>query len=256
MDDGKKQGMVNKIYLDLREMVANHRFQPGTRINVEKLARELGVSRTPVWEAVRRLEQEGLLKNIPNRGVFMIEMTLEKALDLFQVRLALDALAGALAAGNMNQSTLKKMAECLREQLQVVERGDLVRYSQLDYEFHYLIYARCENSFLLEILDSIKLKMQPVNIRITPVLMKLYQDHLEIFRGLRAGDSARVERAFRGHNERVLEQIKEEIAITGQMRKESKRLQRSQLRVSARGNGARSNGRKIPLRRGADVIHE
>ncbi len=248
MEDGKKQGMVNKIYLELREMVANHRFQPGARINVEKLARELGVSRTPVWEAVRRLEQEGLLENIPNRGVFMIEMTLEKALDLFQVRLALDALAGSLAARNINQSTLKKMAECLREQLEVVEKGDLVRYSQLDYEFHYLIYGRCQNLFLLEILDSIKLKMQPVNIRITPVLMKLYQDHVEIFRGLRVGDPARVEKAFRGHNERVLEQINEEIAIAGRMRKESQRLQRSHLRGSARANGGRSNGRKVSAR--------
>ncbi len=248
MENDKKQGMVNRIYLELREMVANHRFQPGTRINVEKLARELGVSRTPVWEAVRRLEQEGLLENIPNRGVFMIEMTLEKALDLFQVRLALDALAGALAAENMNQSTIKKMAECLREQLEVVEKGDLVRYSQLDYQFHYLIYGRCQNSFLLEILDSIKLKMQPVNIRITPVLMKLYQDHVEIFRGLRAGDPARVEKAFRSHNERVLEQIKEEIVITGQMRRESKRLQRSHLRVSLRGDGARTNGKRVSTR--------
>ncbi len=244
MDDSKKLGMVNTIYLELREMVANHRFQPGTRINVEKLARELGVSRTPVWEAVRRLEQEGLLENIPNRGVFMIEMTLEKALDLFQVRLALDALAGSLAAANMNPSTLKKMAECLREQLEVVEKGDLVRYSQLDYEFHYLIYGRCRNAFLLEILDSIKLKMQPVNIRLTPVLMKLYQDHVEIFRGLRAGDAARVEKAFRAHNQRVLEQIREEIEIAGQMRKESKRLQRSQLRASTRRNGVQGNGRR------------
>jgi DNA-binding GntR family transcriptional regulator len=241
MDNGGKQGMVKKIYLDLREMIANHRFQPGVRLNVEKLTRELGVSRTPVWEAVRRLEQEGLLENIPNRGVFMIEMTLEKALDLFQVRLALDALAGSLAAQNMNESTLKKLAECLQEQLQVVEKGDLVRYSQLDYRFHYLIYSRCRNSFLLEILDSIKLKTQPVSIRITPVLMKLYQDHVEIFRGLRAGDPARVERRFRDHNDTVLQQIQEEIAITSEMRKESKRLRRTRLGVSGAWNGARDD---------------
>ncbi len=123
MDPPRREVMSNRVYLDLREMVANYRFQPGVRINVEMLARELGVSRTPLWEAVRRLEQEGLVENIPNRGAFMVEMTLEKALDMFQVRQALDSLAGRLAAEHMNQRTLKKMDRCLREQLQVVGKG-------------------------------------------------------------------------------------------------------------------------------------
>jgi len=90
--------LSNKVYAAIKEMVANHRFQPGARLNVEKISKELEVSRTPVWEAVRRLQQEGLLQNIPYRGVFMVEMTLERALELYQVREALEGLAARLAA--------------------------------------------------------------------------------------------------------------------------------------------------------------
>ncbi len=229
MAEPKKEVMSNKVYLQLREMAAHYRFQPGARINVEMLSRELGVSRTPVWEAIRRLEQEGLVENIPNRGVFMVEMTLEEGLDIYQVRQVLDTLAGRLAAGHMDQRSLKKMARCLQDQLAIVRKGDLVRYSQLDYEFHYCIYERCRNSFLQEILDSLKLKMQPLNVRIMPILVGLYQDHVEIFKGLRTGDADRVEKAFRTHNERLLKQIEEDIEIAVQLREETRKLRETPI---------------------------
>ena len=71
----QREKLSNQIYTVLKEMIADHRFQPGARLNIESIARELDVSRTPVWEAVRRLEQEGLVENIPNRGVFMSSLT-------------------------------------------------------------------------------------------------------------------------------------------------------------------------------------
>ena len=90
--------LSNKVYLVLKDMIANYRFKPGSRLNVEQLTKELGVSRTPVWEAVSRLEQEGLLETIPNRGVFMTVLTPQKSLQLYQVREVLESMAGGLAA--------------------------------------------------------------------------------------------------------------------------------------------------------------
>ncbi len=122
--------LSNKVYAALKEMIANHRFQPGARLNVEKISKELEVSRTPVWEAVRRLQQEGLLENIPYRGVFMVEMTLERALELYQVREALEGLAARLAALYANEKILEKMEETLENQIKVIEKGDLLGYSR------------------------------------------------------------------------------------------------------------------------------
>jgi len=107
---------------------------------VEKLVKEFGVSRTPIWEAVRRLELEGLLERIPNRGVFMVEMTLQKALQLSQVREVLEGLAGKLAASNVDDKMLRKMEGCLEDLKKVIEEEDPIGYSKLDFNFHALIY--------------------------------------------------------------------------------------------------------------------
>jgi DNA-binding GntR family transcriptional regulator len=223
----KTEVLSSKIYKVLKEMVAEYRFQPGARLNVEKVAKELGVSRTPVWEAVRRLEQEGVLKNIPNRGVFMVEMTLEKAFEVFQVRETLERLVGRLAAQNVDDKLIQKMAKSLEEQLKAVEEGDLFRYSQLDFDFHSLIYKMTRNIFLQEVLDSIKTKMQPFRIELKPILVQLYQNHVGIFEALQERNPERVEAVLIQHNETILNHIKESIQMEAERVRKSKELSES-----------------------------
>jgi DNA-binding GntR family transcriptional regulator len=223
----RKELKSSKVYAALKEMIADYRFQPGARLNVEKIARDFRLSRVPVWEAVRRLEQEGLLQTIPNRGVFMAEMTLERAFELFQVRGALERLAGRLSAEKMDKRTLAKTEKCLSRQLKVVEKGDWVGYSQSDYEFHSLISHSTGNRTLEEMLESVKTRMQPVGLQIAPILIDLYEDHRTIFEGLRKKDPERVERAFQGHNQRVLKRVIEEIQASQKRRKGIKDFQKS-----------------------------
>ncbi|MBP1736090.1 MAG: GntR family transcriptional regulator [Deltaproteobacteria bacterium] len=104
-----RQRLSNQVYDILKDMIANHRFNSGTRINVEQITKEVGASRTPVWEAVHRLIQEGLLVSIPNRGVFMAALTPKHAIELYMVREVLEGLAARLAIANMDDKTLKKM---------------------------------------------------------------------------------------------------------------------------------------------------
>jgi DNA-binding GntR family transcriptional regulator len=207
--------LSSKVYAALKEMIAHYRFQPGARLNVEKLSKELGVSRTPVWEAVRRLESEGLLKNIPYRGVFMVEMTLQRALELYQVREVLEGLAGRLAAKYVHEKALEKMAEGLRTQAKIVEKGDLLGYSQSDFEFHTLIHKLSRNDVLQEMLESLKTKMQPISMQVRSILPRLYQDHMEIIEVLRSRDPDAVERVIRRHSRAVQNQIRKEIETRG-----------------------------------------
>jgi DNA-binding GntR family transcriptional regulator len=207
--------LSNKVYAAIKEMVANHRFQPGARLNVEKISKELEVSRTPVWEAVRRLQQEGLLQNIPYRGVFMVEMTLERALELYQVREALEGLAARLAALYANEKILDKMGEILETQIKVVEKGDLLGYSRTDFDFHSLIHKMSRNAVLQEMLESLKTKMQPITVEVRPLLQRLYEDHLEIIDVLRAKDPEKSEKVLRRHNRVVQTQIQKEIERLG-----------------------------------------
>ena len=207
--------LSNKVYAAIKEMVANHRFQPGARLNVEKISKELEVSRTPVWEAVRRLQQEGLLQSIPYRGVFMVEMTLERALELFQVREALEGLAARLAALHAHEKILDKMREILENQIKVVEKGDLLGYSRTDFDFHGLIHKMSHNAVLQEMLESLKTKMRPITVELRPLLPRLYEDHLEIIDVIRSKDPEKSEKVLRRHNRVVQTQIQKEIDRLG-----------------------------------------
>jgi DNA-binding GntR family transcriptional regulator len=202
-----RQRLSNQVYDILKDMIANHRFNPGTRINVEQITKEVGASRTPVWEAVHRLIQEGLLVSIPNRGVFMAALTPKHAIELYTVREVLEGLAARLAIANMDDKTLKKMTKCLEEQLKVIEKEDLVGYSRLDYDFHAMVYEASGNRTLQEMLETIKNKMRPIAMHISPILSNLYHDHEAILEAFKNRDPDKAEAAFRSHNHHMIGQI-------------------------------------------------
>jgi DNA-binding GntR family transcriptional regulator len=202
-----KQRLSNQVFDILKDMIANHRFNPGMRINVEQIAKEVGASRTPVWEAVHRLIQEGLLVSIPNRGVFMAALTPGQAIELYVVREVLEGLAARLAIANMDDKTVKKMTKCLEEQLKIIEKEDLVGYSRLDYDFHAMVYEASGNRTLQEMLETIKNKMRPIAMHINPILSNLYHDHEAILDAFRERDPDKAEAAFRAHNHHMIGQI-------------------------------------------------
>jgi DNA-binding GntR family transcriptional regulator len=196
--------LSERAYFRIKKMIADYRFSPGSRLNV---ARDLGTSRTPIWEAVRRLEQEGLAKNIPNRGVFLVKLTHEAAIELYTVREVLEGMAARLAVERISDKALEKMEKLLREQEKIVAEEDLVAYSKSDFEFHACIYAACGNAILREMLESIKEKVRPFEMQITPILSELFNDHQMIVRALRLRDALLAEVAFREHNQRILKQL-------------------------------------------------
>ncbi len=199
--------LSSQVYNILKGMIADYRFNPGTRINVEQIAKEVGASRTPVWEAVHRLVQEGLLENIPNRGVFMCALTPKQAIELYTVRETLEGLAARLAIQNIDDKTIDKMKKCLDQQYKVVQKEDLVSYSRLDYDFHAMVYEASGNKTLQEMLETIKNKMRPIAMHITPILSSLYSDHVEILEAFQQKNPDKAEAAFHKHNHQMIAQI-------------------------------------------------
>lgn len=191
----------------LREMIASYRFTPGKWINVESLAKELEVSRTPVWQALKDLEKEGLVTHAPKQGIRMAQMTLEMAHDLYTVRGLLEGMAGRLAAEIISSGTLKRLESMLKNQHQIVKSQDVVEYSKSDFEFHALIYDSCGNWLLKELLENIKRRSRPFVCDITPILPKLYEDHIKVIEAFRKHDPASAERVMKGHNKRMQRQI-------------------------------------------------
>ncbi len=191
----------------LREMIASYRFTPGKWINVERLAKDLGVSRTPVWQALKNLENEGLVNHVPNRGIRMAQLTLEMAHDLYVVRGLLEGLAGRFAAERIAKKTVARLESLLKAQRQVVRDLDVVEYSKSDFEFHGIIYDSCGNWLLNELLENIKARSRPFVCDLASILPQLYQDHEDVVEALKVHDPPGAERIMRRHNVRVTRQI-------------------------------------------------
>jgi DNA-binding GntR family transcriptional regulator len=227
----KKELMSEKVYRKVRDMIAVHRFEPGFSLNVEKLSRELGVSRTPVWEAMRRLEQEGVVKTIPNRGVFMAKISSERILDVMEVRAILDRLAGRLACKRINKRMIDRLARCLPDQLRAIETADLGAYFLADNRFHRLMYEASGNSYLMELFESITLHMLPVPyssrlLTSTSHQTAVYKTHQEVVEGLANRDGTRVETALARHTEIIITHINELARSETQRKEMVRRIER------------------------------
>ncbi len=205
----KKTTLREQAYDALREMIASYRFSSGTKINIEQLSKELGVSRTPIAQALRDLEKEGLVRHVPNRGIMMAEMTPQMALDLYEVRETLEGMAARMAAHNMSEEQLDRLRALLEEQGPIINRKDLLEYSKSDFNFHGLIYESCGNWLLRELLENIKSRSRPFLCDLSPIMSELHEDHSNIYEALTNHDPASAENHIRDHNKRMRRQIEQ-----------------------------------------------
>jgi DNA-binding GntR family transcriptional regulator len=243
----KKSELLSEIaYRTIRSMILASRFAPGLRVNVEKLGRELGMSRPPVWEAIRRLEQEGVLRKVPNRGVFMIKNSLEKLFEQVQIRGCLDSLAGKLACHGIDDRVLAQMSRCLTEQLQAIENEDLGCYSVADLRFHRLIYEASGNVSLTELFDWISLQMTtvPSHLDILPQLPAVFTTHQAMFEGLSGRDEDAVMTGIDRHMDIVLSHLKEEIRARNEREEAVRRMKKRLSETVLTGKKQKGAGRQ------------
>ena len=146
------------------------------------------ISRTPIWEAAHRLIQEGLPVSTPNRGVFILDITPEMALEIYTVSELLEGLAARLASQNIDESAVARIETSLKEQYKMTRNQDLVGYSKHDFDFHAVVYEHSGNKFLQEMLDAIRGKTRPTSMNFVPLLLPSYENHKAVLKALKARD--------------------------------------------------------------------
>lgn len=147
------------VYESLREAIFQGRLRPGERLVEVQLAEELGVSRTPVREAIRKLELEGLLVMAYRRGVYVADVKVKDIIDIFEIRTALEGLATGLTAERITVEELKELEITLHQQPADYDR-DLVYMVHIDTRFHDLIYKASRNQRLKQIITLLQAQIQ------------------------------------------------------------------------------------------------
>lgn len=192
------------VFNTLREAILKGELKPGERLMELQLAAKLGVSRTPIREAIRMLEQEGLAVTIPRRGAEVAKMTEKDMQDVLQVREALDELAASIACELITAEELEQLEQAMQEFELAASTRDIKRIADTDMKFHDIIYHATRNPKLVNILNNLREQMYRYRVEYLkdeknyPVLFK---EHQEILEGLREKNQGLVTDSMRKHVE-------------------------------------------------------
>lgn len=148
------------VFESLREAIINGKLGPSERLMEIQLAEEMGVSRTPVREAIRKLELEGLVVMIPRKGAYVAGLSLKDIADVFEIRGALEGLAAELAAERATEEEMEAMERFLMKISEEIESGDLSKVVETDTNFHTLIYQASRNTRLSQIISNLREQIQ------------------------------------------------------------------------------------------------
>jgi DNA-binding GntR family transcriptional regulator len=203
---------VNKqerTYTVLRDRIHSGTFAPRARLNIDALARELGVSAIPVREALRRLEAEGWVRFQPNVGAIVAPVD-ATAWEQQMVAVAiLEGAATADAVARLRQSDLTKLRKLAAEMEEVAADGDMTRFSRLNRRLHATITARCGNPYLLELLEQTNQRLDRLRDTMFTYLPErakaAISEHARLIELLEAGDAAAVESHARWHKLQTIE---------------------------------------------------
>ena len=165
------------VFNTLRQAILKGELKPGERLLEIALAERLGVSRTPVREAMRKLEQEGLVVMIPRRGAQVASITEKDLNDVLEVRIALENVAIEKACKLITEEELGRLWVAAKEFEKTKAEGNLVRLAETDVAFHEIIYQASDNKRLNQVLNN--LREQMYRYRVEYLKMKIMQ--LSIF---------------------------------------------------------------------------
>ncbi|WHH57305.1 GntR family transcriptional regulator [Petroclostridium sp. X23] len=179
------------IFDSLREAIIMGELKPGERLMEIQLAEKMGVSRTPVREAIRKLELEGLVVMIPRKGAHVAELSVKDIKDVLEVRSSLDGLASALAAKRINKDELRELGNIVDQFAQYLEKNNVQGLIKKDVEFHELIYKASRNEKLGQIATNLKEQIhrfRVVYLKDYSSPKELMREHNEIYHAIESGD--------------------------------------------------------------------
>lgn len=193
---------VPVIQREIERMIGTGELTGGTRINESTLALRLGISRGPVREACRALEQIGLLRSELNRGFFVREVSTKEALDLYDIRAGLFGTAGRLAAAIISTAQLRGMEDLIARMDAAIETSDIAAFYTLNNQFHHAVLIASDNEKLIEIYPLLEAELHLFRRRglvLAGSMRTSNDEHKAILDALRQSDGTAAARLLERH---------------------------------------------------------
>ena len=202
MSQSKKQNSEQSVYHKLKTAIRKRYIKQGSQLVEVTLAHKLGVSRTPVRSAIKKLEAEGLVNSIPNRGAFVITPTRQEIEETFLVRAELDCMAVSLAAQRCTQAEISELHQIINFETAVFDKSDLDAYYAANDSFHIRIAEMSGNNVIITYIKELLDKTRIYLILYDPFFKIEYSpttEHLDIVEAIASGDREKACAAVRAH---------------------------------------------------------
>ncbi len=190
------------VFKTLREAIIKGDLAPNERLMEIKLANMLGVSRTPVREAIRKLELEGLVIMNARRGAVVAPITKEDLIDVLDIRRAMERLGVELACQKITKDEIALLKKKNTEIEKAVEENDAQKIADLDVEFHEIINNSTKNKRLINIINGLKehiYRYRLEYIKDIKVKEKIIEDHKRIIEAIESNDPKRAKKEIKNH---------------------------------------------------------
>ena len=201
-DSSTGLSLTSRIFNILREDILNSRYAEGEKLVEAKLAEDLGVSRTPVREALKQLELDGLVENIPNRGVVVLGISKQDIEDIFEIRTAIEGISAKWAVDRITNEELASLKEVYELMEFYTFKKDVEKFAELNTRFHEIIYKATKSRYLEQVLKDFQYYMKKTRRKSLQVEGRIYHslsEHKEILDAFLARDKEWAERALSNH---------------------------------------------------------
>lgn len=190
------------VFNTLRDAILTGKLIPGERLMENQLADKLGVSRTPVREALRMLELENLVELVPRKGAQVLDMSEKDIINILEVRGSLESLATSIACKKMKKEDLQELKNVEAEFERAIDENDVERIIQLDEDFHDLILESTENDKLTQIYQNLRIQLyryRMAHLKLDSTISAIVAHHRSILRAIENHDAEEGATVAQGH---------------------------------------------------------
>jgi DNA-binding GntR family transcriptional regulator len=193
-------------YERIKEAIRNAELEPGQPLSETKLSKMLGISRTPVREAIQQLAQEGLVQIIPGRAITVASLSVQEVMNVVHIRAILEPEVARLAAASISPDDLKNLLVVIQEMEEAIDNENRAAWAKADNRFHEILSGACPNKLLGEMVIQVRNRISYLstdNQTNQSRMLACTQEHRRVAEAIAAGDPQTAEEATRDHIEQL-----------------------------------------------------
>lgn len=205
-----KYSLRGRVFNRLREDILSGKYEEHEELKEVAIGEELGVSRTPVREAFRQLELEGLIQIVPNKGAYVTGITAKDVKDIYMIRSSLEGMCARLATENITEEQLEELEENVYLASFHASKGHMEQMAELDNRFHHILYEACDSKMLQKLLQDFHqyvMRVRRKTLSTNERGMASNEEHRLIMEAIKAKNAAKAERLANLHMSNAYENM-------------------------------------------------